>query len=238
MIPLTKEDEFRMDIIKNTKKYHPKQRILMFHKLCYSTNLGLSYTVRRNKYWADHEIYTHEKLRELINNIYHSFDYFVSKWHLMEYKDIVNDEKLQHEMHNQVKMLIQYFFGFAHLSLAEPRHDACLIDHETRRNTITSAYIRDQGIECTICPDYQFIDLLPQNEAELETLFYNVYMDNNEKWVNNLGQNTITHYLEYPRFDNIFEQEMQPTNSEPFHFDTVTEAKVFEFFRDVWKIGH
>ena len=238
MIPLTKEDEFRMDIIKNTKTYHPKQRILMFRKLCYSTSLGFSYAFRGKKYWEDYEIYTHEKLRELINNIYDSFDYFVSKWHLMEYKDIANDETLQHEMHNQVKMLIQYFFGFAHLSLAQSQYNACLNDNQRRGNTITCAYIRDQGIECTICPDYQFIDLLPQNEKELETLFYNVYMDNNEKWVNNLHRNTITHYLQYPRYDNAFEQEVQPKNSKPFHFDIIPQDKLFEFFNHVWQIGH
>ena len=237
MIPLTKEDEYRMDIIQNIDKYHPKKRILMFYKLCYSTHLALSYSSRRVKYWRDHEIYTHEKLRELVNSLYHSFDYFVQKWHLMEYKDVANDKRMQHKMHNQIKMLIQYFFGFCHLSLShdKSRRDAFLHRGKKRGNTVSQARIREQGVECTVSPFYQFVDLLPQNETELKRLFYHVYMDNNEKWVN-LGRNTITHYLEYPRFDHLYQQQVQPSNSTPFHFDPISKHKVFQFFCHVWEI--
>ena len=41
MIPLTQKDIFNMDIFKNIKIFHPKKRIFLFYKLCYSTYLAI-----------------------------------------------------------------------------------------------------------------------------------------------------------------------------------------------------
>ena len=235
MIPLTQEDEFRMDIFKN-KSFHPKNRILMFYKLCYSTNFAFSHSFRSYTYASQNLMYTHTKLRQLIQNLYDSFDYFVETWHLEKYDDIANDETLQHKMHDQLKMLIQYFFGFDYLSLACSRVDA-MNESAERGNTITDIFIRKQGKQCTICPHYQFIDLLPQNETELDILFNDIYMDNNNKYVNQRGYNSISHYLQYPRFDHLYQLIRQPKNSKPLHFDAISPEKVYQFFCDVWRIG-
>ena len=234
MIPLTEKDEFQMDIF-NNKLFHPKNRMLMFYKLCYSTNFAFSHVHRCYDYSSQNFMYTHVKFRELIQNLYDSFDYFVNTWHLKEYDDIANDETLQHKMHDQLRKLIQYFFGFSHLALAQSRLDAMVED--SRGNTMTDVYIRQQGKQCTICPNYQFIDLMPQNTTELDILFNDIYMDNHDQYINQVNLNTISHYLQYPRFDHLYQLTKQPKNSKPLQFDAVPPENVYQLFCDVWKIG-
>ena len=232
MIPLTSEDEFQMDIIKNIETFHPKKRILLFSKLCYSTHFAYSYDTRETTYERPRHLYTQEKVRELVNNLYHSFDYFVKQWHLNEYDDIVN-ESIQHKMHDQLRILIQYFFGFAHL--------ACTFTNQAngkpKWNTISEIYIRNNNKKVRICSNYEFIDLMPKDETELKILFDDIYMDNNDKQMNTRDLNSISHYLEYPRFDNLYQRVQPIHNSQPFHFDAVPEDKVFDLFYKVWQMG-
>ena len=235
MIPLTEKDEFAMDIFKN-KAFHPKNRMLMFYKLCYSTNLASSHVYRRHDYSSQNLMYTHVKFRECIQNLYDSFDYFVNTWHLKEYDDIANDETLHHKMHDQLRKLLQYFFGFSYLALARSQVDA-MLDETPRGLSITDVYIRQQGKQCTICPNYEFIDLQPQNETELDVLFNDIYMDNHHQYVNQLNLNTISHYLQYPQFDHLYQLAQQPKNSKPLCFGAVPANKVYQLFCDVWRIG-
>ena len=87
MIPLTSHDEFEFDLI-NNPRYHPRNRIKFLAKLAFSSqfalcNLKVNLVVGKDVYL---------RLRELINKMYNSFEFFSNKWHLSSYQDIGNEK--------------------------------------------------------------------------------------------------------------------------------------------------
>ena len=105
MVPLTLENElFEFDFISNSR-YHPRNRIMMLWKLCWST--GFTCGLLRHGLDPAYDRMVCEKVKTTIMNSYKSFNNFQSNWCLNEYSDLSSNVLKQKEIYKNFKIIVQ-----------------------------------------------------------------------------------------------------------------------------------
>ena len=221
MIPLTAKDEYEFDLINNAR-YHPKNRIKFLSKLAFSAEFSY-WNLRVN---ISEERYVYLRLRELINKMYDSFDYFCTKWQLTMYLDIGNDEEEQRRMHNDFKSIIQCIFGMCDYYLYS--------DHEkTGFKTICqSAQAHAESRLFSVCTNGKLFDVLPKDENELIALID--FMANKPDEYSTRGEDSLVQNLQRPWIDGWF-QRRTGTQGGEMRFDRVND--IYLFFCKIWHVA-
>ena len=223
MIPLTLEDEFEFDLI-NNPRYHPRNRIKFLAKLAFSSRFALQ--ILRGNIVEEKGLYM--KLRELINKMYNSFDFFCEKWQLSSYHDIGNDNEKQTNIYNDFKSIIQCIFGMCEFYVYENWK-------ETGMKTICeSPEAGDNGL-FTVCSNGKLIDIIPKDENEVRNLvnFMTNKPGENESW---RGEEAVARCLKRPFCDNFFQRATRYWYTDNLLlFDDVDDS--FDFFCNVWRLA-
>ena len=224
MIPLTLEDEFEFDLI-NNPRYHPRNRIKFLAKLAFSGKFTL-WNLRMN-ILSEGEIYV--ELKELVNNLYNSFDFFCNKWQLSSYSDIKSNIEAQTSIHNDFKLVIQCIFGLCeHYIYADIK--------ESGMDTICeSPEAHGQDSLFTIDGNGKLIDIIPKNEDEVRNLvdFMINKSDGDPLWT---GKEAVVRSMKHPFCDVSFQRITRGYfGGSDMLFDEVHD--VVEFFCNVWRIA-
>ena len=164
---------------------------------------------------------------EILQNLYCKFDYFASEWHLNEYDEFKNDISKQKKLHDEFKILIQVLLGFScawYCNMDDLRNTKNIVKSQIRGNPSNN--------RITLNDKYRYIDVNPQSESELESL-YNVM----KQGYDDVG---IIEFLKHPQTDIGFERYGARRNwtdiGRPMEFADVTEP--YLLFYKMWKIYH
>ena len=215
MIPLTIQDEYEFDLI-NNPRYHPHNRIKFLAKLAFGTEFA--FWNLRMHIWEERDVYL--RLRELINKMYHSFEYFCREWQLTMYDDIGNDQQEQRNIHNNFKSIIQCIFGLCDHYL--------FFDHrETGIKTICqSAAARGENRLFSVALDGKLFDVLPKDDQEINNLIDFIS--------NKAGEDVLAQNLQRPSVDDWF-QGRTGTQGGEMIFDKVND--IYLFFCKIWRVA-
>ena len=222
-IPITKNEEYEMDLI-NNPRYNPYNRLMAIRKLCFSSNFGLSW---RWTFSSEQIKFIYTMLRRIVLQLYYNFDHFQSEWHLNEYDDFKNDIVKQKELHDQFKVIIQVLLGFSCCWYQN-------MDHQDERQDIIKSKVRanQSNYNITLNDEFKFIDVDPQNETELEAL-YNVM-------IQDYDDDQIIDFLEHPQTEKEFQWNVEEHKwtdvGEPLVFPHVTHP--YLLFHKMWKSSH
>ena len=229
MIPLNDEKINQLDIFCNPR-YHPKNRLLFLWKLCFSTEFIFSllrYSLKFGNRKSDYQY-----LKMIVLNLYDSFEIFHKKWHLDKYDDLKSNEPKQNQLHKHLQIILQSLFCVCDFYIVridglDNIYTVADLIKCYRANKIAVPGLNEHDVNnITLSKNDAFIDLLPSNESEVDSM-YNIMTYNR-------NDDEILDCFSHSTFDRMFDRGPD-ADENVFIFDEVTNPR--KFFHSLWKIG-